>query len=312
MTDLRRDSDLSALAVLTPDRAAILQQRTRDLIREWLSSVDDAAVLRVISLMGRDAIARAADGAARLPTGRSPAAVEADAILAELRATVEALAEPDMPAPRPRFRLFAPPALPPVDTQQTEARLADLLARLDRARDALLRDGIRFAADRTRLAEADAELEQVAHLLTGLVPRLDAAAREIAPDMPARAALLRGEATAALTERTRDVLTQLVVTRQGRLSLDLLVEGQETLAAAIARTSTTMMAALRTALAARTAIADGARMTAQADALRTTASAAADAGDRSAAARRARADAVTQMRRALIADDIRLTPSSLD
>jgi hypothetical protein len=54
-----------------------------------------------------------------------------------------------------------------------------------------------------------------------------------------------------LAERLRDLLTQLVVLRQGRLSLDLIAGEQAMLARAVDRTRHTLVAALRTAAAAR-------------------------------------------------------------
>lgn len=292
------DSPETALAPLDPDRRRMVQGRVREALRQWLAA-DDDALLALLSRLGRDEITHAAEQSRRLPQSTTPAAAEADAILTRLRTEVEALATPPAP-PRQSFadRLFGRPPLP-APTVDSGTLLTDLLADLERQRDALLREAITLRGHRERLVAADHRLEEAGQFLRLAEQAIEAAAREIAVDNPPRADLLRTRAGATVQERLRDVLTQLLVTRQGWMTLDILLDGHEALGAAIGRAGQTMMAALRTALAARAALAEGQRMTAQAAALDRTAQAA--AGSDRASATRALDDAVEQMRHALAA-----------
>lgn len=290
-------SDLSVVAPPAPDRVVALRQTARDVIRDWLGDPDDARVLATVGRMGAAAITEAADQSRRLPDGPSPQIARADALLSELRALVEGLAAPPSPPARRWFPFGATPAPAPPVFDQVEPKLASLLTALDQQRDALIHDAVRMRSERERIARADARLEDAVHLLDMVEAATSAAARETAATAPVRAALLRGDVAAALQERKRDVLTQLVVTRQGRLSLDILAEAQGSLVTAIDRARTTMAAALRTAVGAARALADARAMGEQASALE--ASAGAVEPGREAAAERALADAVAQMRAAL-------------
>lgn len=290
-------SDLSVVAPPAPDRVVALRQTARDVIRDWLGDPDDARVLAAVARMGQAAVAEAADQSRRLPDGPSPQIARADALLNDLRALVEGLAAPAPPARRwfPFGTTPAPSPAPAFD--QVEPKLAALLTALDQQRDALIHDAVRMRSEQERVTRADVRLEDAVHLLDMVEAATSAAARETAATDPTRAALLRGPVAAALQERRRDVLTQLVVTRQGRLSLDILGEAQGTLVTAIDRARTTMAAALRTAVGAARALADARAMGEQARALEATAGAA--ASGREATAERALADAVAQMRAAL-------------
>ncbi|WP_374293711.1 toxic anion resistance protein [Sphingomonas sp.] len=275
-----------------------MQARVREALRQWLAA-DDDTLLALLGRLGRDEIAHAAEQSRRLPQSTTPAAAEADAILTRLRTEVEALATPPAP-PAQSFadRLFGRTS-PPAPVAESGALLTGLLADLERQRDAVLREAITLRGHRERLVSADHRLEEAGQFLRLAEQAVEAAAREIAVDNPPRADLLRTRAGAVVQERLRDVLTQLLVTRQGWMTLDILLDGHQTLGAAIQRAGQTMMAALRTALSARAALAAGQRMTAQASALDRTAQAA--AGSDHAGAARALDDAVEQMRHALAA-----------
>jgi len=275
-------------APLAPDHAAALRTAARDTVRGWLAAPDPAAALPAIATLGSGAIAAAADASRRL-LAAAPAPVDAAAALDALRA----LAGEE---PARGWRPFRRPA-PPVDVA---AALPPVIRALEDARDGLIRHDVRLSAERDRFAAADARLEETEHLLRALLAGAKAAAREIAATDPARAAALRGPVADALQARLGDVLTQLAVTRQGRLSLGLVQDGNATLAAAVEQARSITVAALRTAAAAGRAVADGERLSAQAAALgqAAVASDAADPG-RDAAVRRALADAVAEVEAAI-------------
>jgi len=278
--------DEATLTPLAPDRTTALRTVARDTVRGWLAAADPVAALPAIGEIGAAAIAAAADGSRRL-LAATPAPVDAAAALDALRAL--AAEEP------PRgWRPFRRPAPPP----DFAAALPPVIRALEEARDGLIRHEVRLSAEADRFAAADTRLDEVGHLLRTLLAGAEAAAREIAGTDPARAAALRGPVADALQARMPDVLTQLTVTRQGRLTLRLVQEGNATLAAAIERARATTVAALQTAAAASRAVAQGERLSAEAAALGQAATAA-DATGRDAAVRRTLADAVAGVEAAI-------------
>ena len=195
------------------------------------------------------------------------------------------------PAPRGWRPFRKAPA--PVDL---EAELAIVVHRLEDARDGLIRTATRLASELDRMNAADARLEEAVHLLRAIEAGVEAAARELSASDPARAQALRGAVAGKLDERLSDLLTQLAVTRQGRLSLQLISDGNDALSGAIERARSTVVAALRTAGLAGHAVAEGERLQAQAAALDQGIAAAASAGPaREAAVRRALDDAIAQV-----------------
>lgn len=280
--------DGTELTPLPADRAVALRQTARDVVRGWLALADPNRIGDKVGSIGAQAIAAGADSSRRLLASLPPQA-DAGTVLDALRR----LAEGAVPQPPARgWRMFQRPA-PPVDI---EAELGVIVAQLEEQRDRLMLAAVRIASERERVAEADRRLEEAAHLIRTLIAGADAAAREIGSSDPTRAAVLRGAAAEKLHERLGDVLTQLAVTRQGRLSLEIIRDGYETLAGAIDRARSTMVAALRTAALAGRAVAEGQRLGEQAAALDRTASAAGAASpERAVAVRRALDDAIAQV-----------------
>jgi hypothetical protein len=275
------DPDLPALA---PDALADLRAGVRSEIRRWLTADGDAAVLARIDAIGAGEIEAAAALAGRtaaaLPEGR------ATALLDELNRLVNAIHTPP-PAPR---RLFgAPPPPPPVERRLADAEpaLAHLLEELAGERDRLAQAALVAERLDARIEASEAELARAAHRLRLLAQAAEAAGRELGSEQPARARFLAGEAAARATERASDVLTQLAVLRQTRLSLHMLAEGQAAMVRAVDRTRHIMVSALRAGVAAARAVGEGARLADRAAAL--------DAG----AARQAAEAAVGEMRAAL-------------
>jgi uncharacterized protein YaaN involved in tellurite resistance len=138
-----------------------------------------------------------------------------------------------------------------VRLEAAEPRLNQLLDGLVIQRDTLARQTIRKQGFVAELAELDHELEDSIHFCRALEAANASAARELLPSDPERASLLQGPVQLRLTERLRDLLTQLVIVRQGRLALSLLIGNEEELAGAIKRARTALIAALRTAAAAQ-------------------------------------------------------------
>jgi hypothetical protein len=226
-------------------------------------------VLARIDTLGRQAIAAAAEASARLTRG----VVAGEAARASLAALQALAARVDAPPPAPSFFRRKPVGPPPLD-------MGALVESLDRERDAVAHTLIRLETDRKRLGEASAALDAALALVRACGAAVEAAARELAGDQPERAHFLRGPVAERLLAREQDVLTQAAVTGQGVLTLDLIVESQQTLADTLARARDTSVAALRTAIAARAAIAGSQSLAEQTAALGRTVGAAADAGGR--------------------------------
>ena len=271
----------TALTPLPPAQATELATLARAELRTWLRSEPGAARER-IDRLGRDEMAAITALIARLDTAR--AGNEAERLLDQLRRLVEGVH-----APAQRRYLGLALRVPPLEERliAAEPAIAAALDGLAREGDRIARTAVTARSLATRLADAETALARITHLAILLERAVAAAERELAGSDPARAAALRGDVTARLLERRADLLTQYAVLQQARLSLKLLLDGEEALARAIERTRHVTLTALRTAVAALRGLTDGGRMGARAAAL--------DEAD----ARRAAIAAVTEMRAAL-------------
>ena len=258
-------------------------------LRQWLAA-DDATVLARVDALGRQAIAAAADASARLDRGVT-ANRSAQASLSALQALIVRV---DAPPPQASFFRRRVQAGPPID-------IATLVETLDREGDAVALSLIGIDTDLKRLSAAAAGLDGALALVSACGGAVEAAARELAIDSPERARFLREAVAERLLAREQDLLTQAAVTQQGVLTLGLIAESQRTLADTLARARDTGIAALRTAIAARQAIAGSQRLAEQTAALDRTVYAARAAGGDARDVRRILDDALTQAQAAIAA-----------
>jgi uncharacterized protein YaaN involved in tellurite resistance len=91
-------------------------------------------------------------------------------------------------------------------------------------------------------------LEQMIHISRTLDTRLEEKAAELDHSDPAKAKALRESALFYIRQRTQDLLTQMAVTVQGYLALDLVKKNNVELVKGVDRASTTTVGALRTAV----------------------------------------------------------------
>jgi hypothetical protein len=277
--------DEPTLAPLPSARADEIARVARQTVRGWLSDPTTAA--EIIAALGRSAIEAAAETSRRL-AALHPAPADARGVLDML----QRLAEHATAQPPRGWRPFRKAPVP-VDL---EAELATVVQRLEDARDGLIRTATRLAGELDRITSADARLEEAVYLVRAIEAGVDAAVRELNANDPMRAQALRGAIGGGLDERLGDLLTQLAVTRQARLSLQLIRDGNDALSGAIERARSTMVAALRTAGLAVRAASEGERLQAQAAALdRSATGAAAARPARDAGVRRALDDAIAQV-----------------
>jgi uncharacterized protein YaaN involved in tellurite resistance len=91
-------------------------------------------------------------------------------------------------------------------------------------------------------------LEQMIHISTVLDARLEEKANELDATDPAKAKAIRETALFYVRQRTQDLLTQMAVSVQGYLALDLVKKNNVELVKGVDRASTTTVGALRTAV----------------------------------------------------------------
>jgi uncharacterized protein YaaN involved in tellurite resistance len=136
-----------------------------------------------------------------------------------------------------------------------QGHIKAILDTLARGKDELLMDNAAIDVERTRLWEAMGNLEQMTLIARTLDTRLEDKAADLDIPDPAKAKALRESALFYVRQRTQDLLTQMAVSVQGYLALDLVKKNNIELIKGVERASTTTVAALRTAVTVAQALA---------------------------------------------------------
>lgn len=174
--------------------------------------------------------------------------------LAQLRRTIEGLDPSRNGSLRPRGGLlrFLPGgnrARRYFDSYKSaETHIAGILSSLADGKDALLHDNAAIDTERKALWESMNRLEQMVHMSKLLDSKLSEAATSAEHSDPAKAKAIRETALFQARQRTTDLLTQMAVSVQGYLALDLVKKSNIELLKGVDRASTTTVAALRTAV----------------------------------------------------------------
>ena len=129
-----------------------------------------------------------------------------------------------------------------------QGHIASILQRLESGKKELHLDNAAIDTERQKLWAAMGELEQMIHIAKTLDERLEAKALELDSIDPAKAKALRESALFYVRQRTQDLLTQMAVSVQGYLALDLVKKNNVELVKGVDRASTTTVGALRTAV----------------------------------------------------------------
>ena len=229
--------------------------------------------------MGRKEIAEAA-GASNRFLDRPVKAIDSDTgignDLTELRRTVEDL-DPSrrgkLTAPRRLFGLI--PFGNKVNNyfdkyRSSQTHISAILQRLGNGKDELLMDNAAIDVERANLWKAMHKLEQMIHISKSLDARLEEKANELDSTDPAKAKAIRETALFYTRQRTTDLLTQMAVSVQGYLALDLVKKNNVELVKGVDRASTTTVAALRTAITVAQALTNQRLVLEQITALNTT------------------------------------------
>ena len=207
--------------------------------------------------MGRREIAEAAGHSNRF-LDRPIKAMDKDSSvgtdLAELRRTIEDL------DPGTRGNLLAPRRLFGVipfgnklrgyfdGYKSAQSHISTILSRLAGGKDELLKDNAAIDVERQGLWAAMGRLEQMIHISKTLDSGLEQKAADLDATDPAKAKAIRETALFYIRQRTQDLLTQMAVTVQGYLALDLVKKNNVELVKGVDRASTTTVSALRTAV----------------------------------------------------------------
>jgi uncharacterized protein YaaN involved in tellurite resistance len=154
--------------------------------------------------------------------------------------------------------------------KSSQTHIASILTRLTSGKDELLKDNAAISVERQSLWAAMGRLEQMIHVSKALDAKLEAKAFELEASDPAKAKAIRESALFYVRQRTTDLLTQMAVTVQGYLALDLVKKNNVELVKGVDRASTTTVSALRTAVTVAQAMTNQKLVLAQITALNTT------------------------------------------
>ena len=147
-----------------------------------------------------------------------------------------------LPGMRPLQRYFR-------QYESNQEQLNNILLALDRGQDQLRKDNASLGVERKALWEAMAELKKVSGLLEELDQAVVRKLEELQNSGDAQGALaMEQDVLFAVRQRHVDVQTQLAVSVQSYLSMDLIQDNNLKLIDGVERAKTTTMTALRTAV----------------------------------------------------------------
>ncbi len=228
-----------------------------DLVAQDVNSPEFGRRVDAITAMGAKEIRDAAGQSNRF-LDRPVRAVDKDsgvgADLAQLRRVIEDL-DPgrrgNLTAPKKLFGLipFGSKMRDYFDSYKTsQTHISSILKALASGKDELLMDNAAIDTERANLWTAMGRLEQMVHLSKQMDAALEDKANELDATDPAKAKAIRETALFYTRQRSQDLLTQMAVTVQGYLALDLVKKNNVELVKGVDRASTTTVAALRTAV----------------------------------------------------------------
>ena len=132
--------------------------------------------------------------------------------------------------------------------QSAQTHIQSILMNLASGKDELIMDNAAIDVERQKLWEAMGNLEQMIHISKTLDTKLEEKALDLDATDPAKAKAIRETALFYVRQRTQDLLTQMAVSVQGYLALDLVKKNNVELVKGVDRASTTTVGALRTAV----------------------------------------------------------------
>jgi len=275
--------EAAGLVPLKTDETSELDNKVAKFVDELAAldsnSPDFGKKVDQLTAMGRKEIAEAA-GASNRFLDRPVKAIDADtgigADLTELRRTVEDL-DPRENSKSLTTRKFL--GIIPFGKRinhyfdkyrSSQTHISAILSRLANGKDELLMDNAAIDTERAGLWKTMHRLEQMIHISKTLDKSLEDKANELDATEPAKAKAIRETALFYTRQRTTDLLTQMAVTVQGYLALDLVKKNNVELVKGVDRASTTTVSALRTAVTVAQAMTNQKLVLEQVTALNTT------------------------------------------
>lgn len=138
--------------------------------------------------------------------------------------------------------------------QSAQSQIEAIVSGLYRGQDELLRDNAALEQEQAHLWEMKRRLEQYAYMAAQLDETLTSKIAETEARDPEKARALREDALFYVRQKRQDILTQLSVSVQGYLALDLIRKNNLELVKGVERATTTTVSALRTAVIAALAL----------------------------------------------------------
>jgi uncharacterized protein YaaN involved in tellurite resistance len=273
----------AGLVPIEDEKRSKLDEKVHGFVEELAAldanSPEFGAKVDQITNMGRKEIAEAAGHSNRF-LDRPVRAMDSDLSvgndLAELRRVVEDLdpgKKGNLLAPKKLFGIipFGNKMRNYFDSyKSSQTHINSILGSLASGKDTLIKDNAAVDVERQNMWATMGRLEQMIHIAKAMDQRLEDKALELDSTDPAKAKAIRESALFYVRQRTQDLLTQMAVTVQGYLALDLVKKNNVELVKGVDRASTTTVAALRTAVTVAQALAGQRLVLEQITALNTT------------------------------------------
>lgn len=132
--------------------------------------------------------------------------------------------------------------------ESAQKHLNAIIASLHRGKDELLKDNAAIEQEKANLWAIMQKLKGYAYIGQRLDERLEEKLEDIAARDPEKARVVREEMLYYVRQKVQDLLTQLAVSVQGYLALDLVRRNNLELVKGVDRATTTTISALRTAV----------------------------------------------------------------
>jgi len=156
--------------------------------------------------------------------------------------------------------------------QSSQDHLNAILHALRSGQDELTRDNVALNMEKQNLWQTMGRLNQYIYIAEHLDTQLEARIQEIAATDPDRAKALSEDVLFYVRQKHQDLLTQLAVSIQNYLSIDIIIKNNIELIKGVDRASTTTVSALRTAVIVASALGNQKLVLDQIQALNTTTS----------------------------------------
>ncbi|PPD19848.1 MAG: toxic anion resistance protein [Methylomonas sp.] len=154
--------------------------------------------------------------------------------------------------------------------QSAQSHIDAIIVALYAGQDELRKDNAAIEEEKVNAWRTMEKLEQYIHVGRSIDAALERKLAEIEPTDPEKARVIREEMLFYLRQKVQDLMTQLAVTIQGYLAMDLIRKNNLELIKGVDRATTTTVSALRTAVIVAQALANQKLVLDQIGALRST------------------------------------------